>query len=239
MILCIDSGNTRLKWALHDGNGWLMHGALLQAEAVRLEELLPAGIQPEKVMIANVAGPVIGGFIEATLAPWRKVTHHVSPQEEACGVRNGYATPGQLGVDRWCALIGARALTQKACLVVGCGTATTVDTLDEDGCFRGGLILPGYGLMRWSLARNTAQLPLASGDWQAWPNNTDDAIASGCLEAQVGAIERAYQRIAAEQQGATCLLFGGNAPRLSSLLACPHSTLDNLVLEGLRVLAGQ
>jgi len=236
MILCIDSGNTRLKWGLHDGGHWVMHGALPQADAVRLEQFLPAGVQPQKVMIANVAGSVIGAYIETTLQPWRQVTRHVVSTAAACGVSNGYARPEQLGVDRWCALIGARAMTQKPCLVVGCGTATTVDTLDEHGHFHGGLILPGYGLMRWSLARNTAQLPLASGDWHEHPDNTDDAIATGCLEAQVGAIERAFSRIAAHP-GATCLLFGGNAPRLSALLTCPHLNLDNLVLEGLRVLA--
>ncbi len=236
MILCIDSGNTRLKWGLHHENHWVTHGALPQADAVRLEEFLPPGIQPAKVMIANVAGPVIGAYIETTLKPWLAVTRHVVPGLAACGVTNGYARPEQLGVDRWCALIGARAMTQKPCLVVGCGTATTIDTLDESGHFLGGMILPGYGLMRWSLARNTAQLPLASGDWQRHPDNTDDAIASGCLEAQVGAIERAFSRIA-DHPDATCLLFGGNAPRLSGLLACPHLNLDNLVLEGLRVLA--
>ena len=236
MILCIDSGNTRLKWALHDGERWLGHAALAQTDVARLRQQLPGDVQPQKVMISNVAGPVAGSFIDTALAHWRQRLHYVEASSQAAGVHNGYANPRQLGVDRWCALIGARALTQTACLVVGCGTATTIDTLDQNGHFLGGFILPGDGMMRSSLARNTAQLPLASGDWQAYPNNTDDAIASGCLEAQLGAIERAYARIA-QLPGATCLLFGGNAPRLSTLLSYPHRTLDNLVLEGLRVLA--
>lgn len=236
MILCIDSGNTRLKWALHDGERWLRHGALPQAETFRLMELLPAGIQPQQVMIANVAGPIVAGLIDTSLAPWRQLIHHVEASVQAGGVSNAYANPRQLGVDRWCALIGARARIKAACLVVGCGTATTIDTLDANGRFLGGFILPGNDLMRSSLARNTAQLPLASGDWQAYPDNTDNAIVSGCLEAQLGAIERAYSRIA-ENPGASCLLFGGNAPQLSTLLACPHQTLDKLVLEGLRLLA--
>jgi hypothetical protein len=80
------------------------------------------------------------------------------------GVRNLYERPPeQLGADRWAALIGARALLGSTCLVVCAGTATTIDRLDASGLFRGGLILPGYDLMRAALAANTAQLPLAEG----------------------------------------------------------------------------
>jgi type III pantothenate kinase len=74
--------------------------------------------------------------------------------------------------------------------------------------FRGGLILPGFDLMRAALARNTAQLPLAEGVFRAAPRNTSDAIFSGCLQAQLGAVERMFAGIAAEA-GARCLLTGG------------------------------
>ena len=61
------------------------------------------------------------------------------------------------------ALVGARASVSGACVVVCAGTATTIDVLSADGEFRGGLILPGFDLMRAALANNTAQLPLAEG----------------------------------------------------------------------------
>jgi type III pantothenate kinase len=42
----------------------------------------------------------------------------------------------------------------RPALVVMVGTAVTVDALDADGRFLGGLILPGFGLMlrRWRWA---------------------------------------------------------------------------------------
>ena len=50
--------------------------------------------------------------------------------------------------------------------------------------------------MRASLARNTAQLPLAEGEFSSAPRTTMDAIVSGCLHAQIGAIERMFRALA-------------------------------------------
>lgn len=236
MILCIDSGNTRLKWGWHDGAGWTSQGAVSQAEIAGLAEALPGNEAPSRIMVANVAGPAAEAAIRAAVAFFAAPTTFVRAAGEAAGVTNGYDLPAQLGVDRWCALVGARGITRNAAVVVGLGTATTVDTLDESGRFLGGLILPGFDLMRASLARNTAQLPLATGTWTAYPHCTDDAIATGCLEAQLGTIERAFARIAARPE-AQCLLFGGRASTLAPRLTCPYRLVDNLVLEGLRRLA--
>lgn len=235
MIVCIDSGNTRIKWAAHDGASWLAAGAAPQADSAALAALPGKLPQPTMVAIANVAGPTAAAAIEAALAPWREHFLWVSSGVEAGRVRNGYANPGKLGVDRWCALVGARGLVAGSCLVVGAGTATTVDTLAADGRFEGGFIVPGFDLMRASLARNTADLPLADGAYTICPTTTEDAIFSGCLEAQLGVVERAFSRLGSD--AASCLLFGGAAPLLSLHLAIPHRRVENLVLEGLRAIA--
>lgn len=234
MIVCIDSGNTRVKWAAHDGSSWLAGGAAAHADLSALAELPGQGLVPDRVMVANVAGTVAGDTIVQALAPWRDRLLWAQSTAQACGVTNGYANPGRLGVDRWCALVGARSLTRQPCLVVGAGTATTVDTLDAAGHFVGGLILPGFDLMRASLAHNTAALPLADGSYLPAPVTTEDAIFSGCLEAQLGAVERSWARLGGSGE---CLLFGGAAPLLAMFLAIPHRRVDNLVLEGLRALA--
>jgi type III pantothenate kinase len=129
-------------------------------------------------------------------------------------------------------MLGARAKTPGACLVVCAGTATTVDWLDAAGNFRGGLILPGLRLMCAALARNTAQLPDAEGEYRGEPRNTMDAIVSGCLHAQAGAIERMFARVSAEGE-ALCLLTGGAAYRIAPCLGIPFRTEEMLVLDGL------
>ena len=111
----------------------------------------------------------------------------------------------------------------------------TIDTLDAQGNFLGGLILPGLDLMHRALARDTAGLPFANGHYSPLPRCTDDAIVSGAIEAQAGAIERAFARLAATD--GHCLLSGGNAALLAAHLSVPCQVFENLPLEGLRQLA--
>lgn len=235
MIICLDSGNSRVKWGVHDGQAWLSQGAVAHAEVAQLAVLAAEWPMPQQVLLANVAGPEAALRIREVLTAWRAVLREVKAEAQGAGVTNRYQNPGQLGVDRWCALIGARAQTSAACLVVMAGTATTVDTLDAQGNFLGGLILPGLDLMHRSLARDTAGLPFANGHYVMLPRCTDDAIVSGAIEAQAGAIERAFARLADTE--ARCLLSGGNAALLAEHLAIPCQVLENLPLEGLRQLA--
>ena len=234
MILCIDSGNSRIKWGLHADGVWRENGAIDHADVAQLAALPQRLPMPARAMLSNVAGEDAGKAIRQALAPWLAVLQEVESTADAGGVTNLYENPARLGVDRWCALIGARALTSTPCVVVMAGTATTVDTLDGDGRFLGGLILPGLDLMRRALARDTAALPLAAGKYSTHPRCTDDAIISGCIEAQAGVIERACARL---DPGALCLLSGGAARTIGEHLKVPHRLIANLVLEGLLRLA--
>jgi type III pantothenate kinase len=229
-ILCIDAGNTRVKWGLREGGQWLGQGALACAELGGLTAALSA--PPSGVVACNVAGEEAGRAIESLAASLNAPLSWVRAQASQCGVTNRYDNPSQLGADRWAALIGARALHDGACLVVNAGTATTVDVLAADGVFQGGLILPGLELMRSALARNTAGLPFAQGTFRELPRNTDDAIASGCLAATAGAVERMFSRIA-DVNEAIVLLSGGAADALAGLIRIPLRAVPNLVLEGL------
>jgi type III pantothenate kinase len=118
------------------------------------------------------------------------------------------------------------------CLVVMCGTATTVDLLSAEGRFAGGLILPGLDLMRASLASGTADLPAAAGAFAEQPRNTFDAIASGAIQATAGAIERMFHQLDPARDP-LCLISGGAAASVSPRLTIPHRVVGNLVLEGL------
>jgi type III pantothenate kinase len=160
------------------------------------------------------------------------------------GVRNGYRQPQQLGSDRFASAIGAHALFPDRTLIIAtCGTATTIDAVTADGVFTGGMILPGLNLMASSLARNTAQLPEVlqhSERLAPFADNTEEAIISGCIAAQVGAIERAfaYVRLGADES-AQCIVSGGAAASIASHLAIPYTPVDNLVLIGLQAVARQ
>ena len=228
MILCLDAGNTRLKCGLFDGNGWRMQGALNYQAFDDLVAELPT--KPTRIIACNVAGEAIRRRIEELADSLDLPLYWLASSAAACGVSNGYDSPEQLGADRWAALIAARAQHAGPCVVVMAGTATTIDAIDGDGRFCGGLILPGLSLMRAALAGNTAALPHAAGHYQPLPTNTDDAIISGAIHATLGAIERIH---AALDDNALCLLSGGAAAELAPYMRPPTRLIDNLVLEGL------
>jgi len=235
MIVCLDSGNSRIKWGVHDGKQWLAQGAVAHAEVEQLRQLLSDWPHPARVMLANVAGAQAGERIREQLAPWLPVFFEVRSEAARCGVTNQYRNLGQLGADRGCPLSGARGRSRTAAIVVMAGTATTIDTLDAEGNFLGGMILPGGDLMRRALAADTAALPFADGSHADYPRCTDDAIVTGCIEAQVGAIERAWQRLGNIDK--LCLLSGGNAASLATHLGIRWRAVANLPMEGLARLA--
>lgn len=234
MILAVDCGNSRLKWGLHDGSGWQGTGTVPLSGIERLKGAWKSVPPAARIVVANVAGPSVQKRLERVLSRRGRVIWAKARRSE-CGVTNGYGRPTQLGADRWAALVAAWSMYRGACLVVVAGTATTVDTLKSDGTFAGGMILPGLELMKRSLAQSTADLPLAKGRFSAAPRSTADAIESGCLLAQVGAIERAF---AAMEPGAACVMAGGAAARIATRLGIPVRLVDNLVLEGLVRIAG-
>jgi type III pantothenate kinase len=254
MLLLIDAGNTRVKWALvpsrqraPEGLGrWAASGVV---EHARMRELADAWRAQNivRVLASNVAGEPVRNTLEQVLLG--ALGMQPVPLEwfaslpALAGVRNTYRDPAQLGCDRFASVIGAHALFPEQSLIVAtCGTATTIDALSPEGVFSGGMILPGLGLMASSLARNTAQLPQVAmqlDDSQPFADNTDSAIASGCIAAQAGAIERAVT-VQEQHHGTTrCILSGGAAALLAPHLRVPHEIVENLVLIGLHTVAMQ
>ncbi|MBI1174864.1 MAG: type III pantothenate kinase [Sideroxydans sp.] len=233
-MLLIDAGNSRIKWALAEGAAWLRQGALDSADATSLRQQFAALPVPDRILVSNVAGAAVAGQIRAACAEWGQPVEFIAAQAQQCGVRNAYDRPAQLGCDRWAALIAAWRQRHAACLVVHCGTATTVDALSASGEFLGGLILPGIMLMQQSLLVATAGLAATDGVWREFPRNTADAMASGAIAATCGAIRQQYGLLGTPD--ASCLLSGGAADLIQPHLELPLVRVDNLVLRGLQII---
>jgi type III pantothenate kinase len=237
-VLLLDVGNSRVKWALVDPPEWLAEGAATHGEIDTLLREWARFPAPAGVIAASVASEEraqrISSYWQARDVPLRWI--RASPA--SAGVRNLYACPGQLGSDRWAALIGARARVHGACLVVSAGTAVTIDALNEQGEFLGGLILPGRRLMQQSLAAGTHALEEEAGEAVDFPRNTADAMASGIATALASAVQTAFQRLAgAGAKSTACILTGGDAEWLARQLQIGVIIAPRLVLEGLLIMA--
>ena len=243
-FLAIDIGNTRLKWAHYaaprPGAKLLAQGAVFLESIDTLAETEWTGLaEPSNMLGCVVAGEGVKRRVEEQLELWDVEPHWVVAGPKSCGVTNGYDHPGRLGVDRWVALIGARhrVLARGAArpvLVVMVGTAVTVDALDADGRFLGGLILPGFGLMLRALEMGTAGLKAPTGEAVDFPTNTSDALMSGGSDAIAGAVERMHRKLSAHcGEPPALMMSGGAAVKLRPMTDLPFETVDTLIFEGL------
>ncbi len=167
MILVIDVGNTRLKWAWLTSTGLSDQQAVVHREAkpgIWTSALFESDQRPSRVLVSNVAGPEMA----KTLTKLTKKTFHVDVEfitavPEYNGLVNGYLDPKLLGADRWLALIGAWTRARSALCVVDAGTAVKVDSVDASGHHLGGLIVPGIYMMREALMSKTSDIAKAAG----------------------------------------------------------------------------
>lgn len=227
-----DLGNSRFKFATLDGvaagsvQAWA-HGA--EAMTATALDALPRG---DTAWVASVASPALTATVMELLhARFARV--EVARTLPACaGVTIAYARPEKFGVDRFLALLAA-ADAQRPVLVVGVGTALTIDLMDADGRHLGGRIGASPTVMREALHARAAQLPASGGDYAEFANDTADALASGCDGAAVALVERSLRHGADLLGTAPALVMhgGGAVPLLPLLPEAEHRPA--LVLDGL------
>lgn len=246
MTLLVDIGNTRIKWATLSGGVLGAQSAASHAAWGRDEvnnTVLTQSPPPQRVVVANVGGSRIGELLrEAVRSAWNIEVQFVHSTSQAGDVRNAYPEPAKLGVDRWMAMIGARAMERAPACIVSVGTAMTIDALDGDGRHLGGVIVPGPDLMVTSLLRNTSEIATraAQGNIGAdvFADNTLGAIRQGAVNALAALVERAVQSMLARISTRPVLfLTGGASASLEGLLQYPYRHVPDLVLRGLAVVA--
>lgn len=236
--LMVDSGNTNVKWGLYDGQKWLKRGAVPQGSRESLEREWQSFQEPAQIVASNVAAEQAKEDLSELFSRWQTEPHWVSAAAYQGGVRNYYEETTQLGSDRWAALLAAWQLQRQGCLVVDAGTAITIDALSDTGEFLGGIITPGIHLMQKALTANIGSLKTATGKFCDYPDRTADAIYSGAIQAIAGAVERMLALLGSTLgRSPDCLLTGGAARDLQSQLKVNTILVDDLVLEGLAVIA--
>ena len=242
MILLLDIGNTRIKWArLEGGQLGRMDGRVHADE--QLKQALFAsfeGTSPRRVVVCNVAGPLVG----KALSDFCHERYSLRPEfliasPERGGVVNGYTDPVRLGADRWAGVIGAWNKFGGPVCVVDAGTAITVDVVDGEGRHQGGLIAPGPQTMRRALADATAGLQdFGEGELAVLARDTRSAIWSGGWHTAAGLLDRVHGLVS-QQFGAKSqfILTGGDASRLNNLVPGKFTLCPELVLLGLAKVA--
>lgn len=239
MILEMDMGNTRIKWRLRQNRDVICRGF---SDKKDLFEGLSSLMQKYKNEIDDVwVASVLGKEINILVRQWVVGALGLEPmfsvsQVTAAGVKSGYKDPEILGVDRWLSMIAAYQLTNIDCVVVGCGTAMTVDLVTAEGNHLGGYIVPGWRPSLLSLNQNTEMIHLSELDAEALlpGNETRMAVSNGLLAAYVGIVKNAVLQLQAQTGRVKVDIFatGGDAKKLKPWVA-EVEIIDELVLDGL------
>jgi type III pantothenate kinase len=243
MILLLDIGNSRLKWATYRQRLLPASVSLDWHTHDRTEQWRKAWSEYKdirRVLISNVASEDLA--LELTdwiQRQWAVTPEFVRVEAESYGVTVAYPEPGQFGVDRWLALIAAHRLHPALVCVADCGSAVTVDAMTEDGLHLGGMIMPGVQMMQQALLKNTYGIK-AYGQQEAviLADNTADAVTAGCLCSISGGVDQVMaglnRRFGRFPLG---VLTGGDAGHIQPLLAQEFIIIPDLVLQGLAIVA--
>ena len=251
MILLVDAGNSRIKWASlsgarMDGSGYVRQPAFGDYQGVfDAWHDLP---EPRRVVIANVAGEACATALRDWVAEnWRCKVEFVTASAQAHGVTNAYEEPARLGVDRWLALIAVRAAYEGPVCVFDCGSALTIDVMTANGQHLGGLIIPGLAMMRRALSQDIGAVRQslqhedeeeAPGKVSLLARDTRSAVTGGTLYTLIAVIDRIVRDVTeALSDEPICVIAGGDAEQLLPLLSARYHYEPDLVLKGLAVVA--
>ena len=253
MLLAADVGNTNVVFALFEGREikarwriatdgrrtgdeyavWLLQ--LLEIEGYSrddIDQIIIGSVVPRSIHNLTVLSrkyfdvePMIAGAGEAD---W--------------GIEVDVDEPRSLGADRALNTIAAHEKYKGDLIVIDFGTATTIDAVDFNGAYKGGIIAPGINLSLDALVGNTAKLPRIAIEKPSSKSvigqNTEDQMLIGVFWGYVALIEGLVARMKAEiGRPARVVATGGLALLFDEITDLFDEVDSDLTLNGLAILA--
>ena len=249
MILAIDIGNTNLVIGCFHGNN-LKFKARIATDTIRtsdqygveIKSMMEAyGVRVEDIedcIISSVVPPV---FNSVRTGVWKIIGKQ--PMVVGPGLKTGLNihmdVPSQVGSDRIVIAVAALAEYKAPLILMDLGTATTLEVVEPDNVYMGGIIFPGVKLSLDAMTTRCAQLPGISLDKpkQVIGKNTVDCMRSGMMYGTAAMIDGLVERIE-EELGHECTLVatGGMAQFIIPLCKRDIILDKNMLLKGLNIL---
>ncbi|MEP5567045.1 MAG: type III pantothenate kinase [Halioglobus sp.] len=237
ICLQLDVGNSSAKWRLLEDGAVLSRGCYIPDDANTRQELMRCSPSVDAIWVSSVQGSDAQADLSEMLQQQWGVTPWFAQTTAATGgLRNSYADPTRMGVDRWLAMLGARARCRSRLCVVDVGSALTIDLVSASGQHEGGYILPGPALMERALLLDTDRVRFAEDvSYDLTPGvSTAEAVRHGIALAQVGSMVAVLD--ACQGEPPSLFFCGGGGHTLMNLLGRGGEHLPDLVFEGLEVM---
>ena len=249
MLLAIDIGNTNLViGCIHDDK--ILFKARIATDSIRTSDqygveiknmLESYGVKRSDIddcIISSVVPPVFNSVRTGVIKIIGKQPMVVGPGLKT-GLNIHVDVPSQVGSDRIVIAVAALAEYKAPLLLMDLGTATTIEAVEPDNVYMGGVIIPGVRVSLDALTSRAAQLPGISLDQpkQVIGKNTVDCMRSGMMYGTATMIDGLVERME-EELGHRCTLIatGGLAQFIAPLCKREIILDKDLLLKGLNII---
>ncbi len=243
MLLSIDIGNSTTKFGVFDDEKLIARHTIPSIRQKSADEIAESIGDELKF---NFAGVIISSVVPELNESFQKLSENYFNQTAIFvnhdfdfGFKSCYEPATSVGIDRLITAFAAKNKIGKPCIVCGFGTATTIDTINSNNEYLGGIITAGIGLLADSLHQRTSKLPKIELRKPAKiiGNNTISAIQSGIYFGYISLVDGLIEKIKTELgEDAKVIATGG----YSNLIAESSTKIDifddTLMLEGLRLI---
>lgn len=250
MIICLDVGNTNIKYALFD-NEELKLSFRVATELKKTSDeygvQLLSILKNNRVKESEIEGGIISSVVpqlDYTLERMCKTYLGFKPMMLAPGLKTGLHlrvdNAREVGADRVVNNVAAIRKYPTPLIIVDFGTATTFNVIDKKGEFVGGVIAPGIKGSLDSLVNGTAKLPRVEIERpdKVIGTNTITNMQSGIVYGFAGLVEYIVKRIKKElkEDDVLTIATGGFSEIIAKEISCIDKVDKLLTLEGLRYL---
>ncbi|MHC4495241.1 MAG: type III pantothenate kinase [Planctomycetota bacterium] len=247
-IIAIDIGNTNIDigFFLEDKEEFIK--SIPGRSQAKLKDCLKSAWEKMPVVESSKEGKRDGVIVVSSVKPvWTELVRqiaedelgeelHIVGQDVPLPMDLWVDEPDKVGTDRVVSAAAAYVVTEDAVVVADFGTAVTIDLVDENGVFLGGVICPGFEISAKALEQNTAQLPKTKITKPKAPygKNTAEAINCGLYFSAVGTLEEVIRRYA-EKIGKwpQTVITGSAAKTIKDDCNFIDSFVPNLVVKGI------
>ncbi len=252
MIICIDIGNTNIKYAVYE-NDELKVSFRVSTDFKRTSdeygEQIIGMLDIKGIKAKDITGGIVSSVVPSldyTIDKMCEIYFAFKPLHIAPGLKSGLNircdNAREVGADRIVNCVSALVQygEKKPMIVIDFGTATTFNIINENDEFIGGVIAPGIKGSLDSLVNGTAKLPRVEieAPKSIIAKNTVTNMQAGIVFGFAGLVEYIVKRIKKELKTSDVktIATGGFSNVISKEIECIDVVDKLLTLKGLKYL---
>ena len=250
MIICMDVGNTNIKYGLFDKDKLILSFRVATDHKKTSDEYggqLLSILNNNNIPIEQISGGIISSVVpplDYTLEKMCLVYLKIKPLMLEPGLKTGLNlkvdNAKEVGADRVLNNVAALLKYKAPLIIVDFGTATTFNVINDKNEFIGGVIAPGMKGSLDSLVNGTAKLPRVEIEKPETVigKNTVTNMQSGIFYGFAGLVEYIIKRIKRELKcdNVTTVATGGFAEIIANEISSIDHVDKLLTLNGLKYL---